>query len=248
MQWLWDTSGKRYLDFFGGIVTVSVGHCHPKVNAALHAQIDRLWHTTAIYLYPQIHEYARRLTATMPGNLKVCYFVNSGSEANDMAMMMARMYTGNYDILALRNAYHGMSPYTMGLTAHSTWRYDLPTNMGIVHSMNPDPYRGPWGGGHCRDSPVQTDRTCGCPPHGAWSTFAIHAKYFAVDHIRFQIRKSISFSSNCFSPSFSGCMAGDNYVEQIEDVLRHCVAKKGIAGFFAESIQGIAPKMLTCVR
>ena len=166
MQWLWDTTGKRYLDFFGGIVTVSVGHCHPKVNAALHAQIDRLWHTTAIYLYPQIHEYARRLTATMPGNLKVCYFVNSGSEANDMAMMMARVYTGNYDILALRNAYHGMSPYTMGLTAHSTWRYDLPANLGIVHSMNPDPYRGPWGGGHCRDSPVQTERSCGCPANG----------------------------------------------------------------------------------
>jgi len=201
MQWLWDTSGKRYLDFFGGIVTVSVGHCHPKVNDALRNQIDRLWHTTAIYLYPQIHEYARRLTDTMPGNLKVCYFVNSGSEANDMAMMMARVYTGNYDILALRNAYHGMSPYTMGLTAHSTWRYDLPANLGIVHSMNPDPYRGPWGGGHCRDSPVQADRSCGCPPNG--------------------------------------CMAGDNYVEQIEDVLRHSVAKKGVAGFFAESIQGV---------
>ena len=170
MQWLWDTSGKRYLDFFGGIVTVSVGHCHPKVNGALHAQIDRLWHTTAIYLYPQIHEYARRLTATLPGNLKVCYFVNSGSEANDMAMMMARVYTGNYDVLALRNAYHGMSPYTMGLTAHSTWRYALPANLGVVHSMNPDPYRGPWGGGHCRDSPVQTDRTCGCPPQGTSSS------------------------------------------------------------------------------
>lgn len=51
-QWLWDVNGKRYLDLFAGIVTVSVGHCHPKVNKALHEQIDKLWHTTSIYLYP----------------------------------------------------------------------------------------------------------------------------------------------------------------------------------------------------
>lgn len=89
--------------------------------------------------------------------------MNSGSEANDLAMLIARLYTGNYEILALRNAYHGMSPYTMGLTAHSTWRYPLPSvNSGIQHVMNPDPYLGIWGGAHCRDSPVQTTRSCSC--------------------------------------------------------------------------------------
>uniref|UniRef100_A0A2M4ASF1 Alanine--glyoxylate aminotransferase 2, mitochondrial n=1 Tax=Anopheles triannulatus TaxID=58253 RepID=A0A2M4ASF1_9DIPT len=163
MQWLYDHEGKRYLDMFGGIVTVSVGHCHPKVNAALKEQVDTLWHTTNIYMHPKVHEYAEKLVAKMPGDLKNVYFVNSGSEANDLAMMMARLYTGHNDIISFRNAYHGASPYTMGLTAHSTWRYSLPgVANGIHHVMNPDPYTGLWGGNNCRDSPVQTTRQCDC--------------------------------------------------------------------------------------
>ncbi|KAH8405332.1 hypothetical protein KR222_005706, partial [Zaprionus bogoriensis] len=163
MQWLYDHEGRRYLDMFGGIVTVSVGHCHPKVNQALSEQTAKLWHTTNIYMHPKIHEYAERLVAKFPGNLKSVCFVNSGSEANDLAMLMARLHTGNQDILTFRNAYHGMSPYTMGLTAHSTWRYPLPgVNNGILHVMNPDPYQGIWGGAACRDSPVQTSRSCSC--------------------------------------------------------------------------------------
>ncbi|XP_026848050.1 alanine--glyoxylate aminotransferase 2, mitochondrial isoform X1 [Drosophila persimilis] len=163
MQWLYDHEGRRYLDMFGGIVTVSVGHCHPKVNQALSEQISKLWHTTNIYMHPKIHEYAERLVAKFPSNLKSVCFVNSGSEANDLAMLMARIHTGNQDILSFRNAYHGMSPYTMGLTAHSTWRFSLAgVNNGLVHVMNPDPYQGIWGGAACRDSPVQTTRSCQC--------------------------------------------------------------------------------------
>eukprot|EP00096_Caligus_rogercresseyi_P010142 TRINITY_DN3594_c0_g1_i4.p1 TRINITY_DN3594_c0_g1~~TRINITY_DN3594_c0_g1_i4.p1 ORF type:complete len:475 (+),score=105.19 TRINITY_DN3594_c0_g1_i4:43-1467(+) len=166
MQWLWDSEGKRYLDLFGGIVTVSVGHCHPKVNAALQDQISTLWHTTNIYYHPKIHEYVEKLTATLPEHLSVAYFVNSGSEANDLAMYMARLHTGNYDIISFRNAYHGMSPYTMGLTAHSPWKFPLYTGSGVHHAMNPDPYKGLWGGAHCRDSPSQTERSCTCDPSG----------------------------------------------------------------------------------
>ncbi|XP_037937094.1 alanine--glyoxylate aminotransferase 2, mitochondrial [Teleopsis dalmanni] len=163
MQWLFDHEGRRYLDMFGGIVTVSVGHCHPKVNKALEEQINTLWHTTNIYMHPKIHEYAKRLTDKLPGDLKCACFVNSGSEANDLAMLIARMHTGNNDIITLRNSYHGMSPYTMGLTAHSTWRFPLAgVNSGILHVMQPDPYLGIWGGSACRDSPVQTDRSCAC--------------------------------------------------------------------------------------
>jgi len=154
MQWLWDHEGKKYLDMFGGIVTVSVGHCHPKVTDALEQQIHRLWHTTNIYLHPKVHEYATRLVETLPDPLKVVYFVNSGSEANDLAMYMARLHTGNHDLISFRNAYHGMSPYTMGLTAHSTWKFPAPTGMGIHHLMNPDMYRGIWGGPGYRDCPV----------------------------------------------------------------------------------------------
>jgi len=81
----------------------------------------------------------------MPGDLKVCYFVNSGSEANDLALMMARAYTGNYDVIALRNAYHGGNAGTMGVTAHSTWKFNVPHSFGVHHAIAPDPYRGPYG-------------------------------------------------------------------------------------------------------
>jgi len=164
MQYLWDNTGKRYVDLFGGIVTVSVGHCHPKVVAAAEKQINKLWHTTNIYLHPTIHEYVQKLTATLPDHLKVVFFTNSGSEANDLAILMARMYTGVYDCISLRNGYHGASPYLMGVSAMSTWRYNNPTGFGFHNAMNPDPYRGLWGGKNCRDSPSQTDRSCNCGP------------------------------------------------------------------------------------
>ncbi|MGC1479837.1 MAG: aminotransferase class III-fold pyridoxal phosphate-dependent enzyme [Chthoniobacterales bacterium] len=142
MQYLFDETGRRYLDAFGGIVTVSVGHCHPKVVAALNAQNEKLQHTTTIYLHPNVARYAQRLASTLPGDLKVCYFTNSGSEANDLALLMARAYTGNFDFLALRNCYHGGSQSTMGLTSHHTWKFNVPHSFGIHHAINPDTYRG----------------------------------------------------------------------------------------------------------
>jgi alanine-glyoxylate transaminase/(R)-3-amino-2-methylpropionate-pyruvate transaminase len=145
MQYLYDEKGRRYLDGFGGIVTISVGHCHPYVMQKAKEQLETLQHTTTIYYHPTIAEYAKMLADKMPGDLSVCYFVNSGSEANDLAMLMARLYTGNYDIIALRNAYHGGSPASMGLTAHSTWKYNYPHSFGVHHAVAADPYRGPWG-------------------------------------------------------------------------------------------------------
>ena len=144
-QYLYDETGRRYLDGFAGIVTVSVGHCHPRVVAAANAQNHLLQHTSTIYLHPNLPTYAAALADKMPGNLKVVYFVNSGSEANDLAILMARAYTQNYDVVALRNAYHGGSAGTMGLTAHSTWKFNVPHSFGVHHALAPDPYRGPWG-------------------------------------------------------------------------------------------------------
>lgn len=149
MQYLYDETGRRYLDGFGGIVTISVGHCHPYVLQRAKEQMETLQHTTTIYYHPTIAEYAKLLAGTLPGDLDVVYFVNSGTEANDLALLMARVYTGNYDVVALRNAYHGGSPGAMGLTAHSTWKYNFPHSFGIHHAVTPDPYRGPWG----RDNP-----------------------------------------------------------------------------------------------
>jgi alanine-glyoxylate transaminase / (R)-3-amino-2-methylpropionate-pyruvate transaminase len=145
MQYVWDERGRRYLDALGGIVTVSVGHCHSSVLDAANNQNETLQHSTTIYLHPNIAEYARALAAKMPGDLKVCYFVNSGSEANDLALLMARGYTGNYDVIALRNAYHGGGTVTMGLTAHRTWKFNVPHSFGFHHAIAPDAYRGSWG-------------------------------------------------------------------------------------------------------
>jgi len=112
-----------------------------------------------LYMNDQIVEYAAALTSKLPSHLSVCHFVNSGSEANDLAMMMARLYTGNNDILALRNGYHGMSAGTMGLTALSTWKFPVPQGHHVKHVMNPDGYRGifqyndkvPYGLSYARD-------------------------------------------------------------------------------------------------
>ena len=146
MQWLFDETGKRYLDMLAGIVTVSCGHCHPRVTRAIHDQVDTLQHATTIYLHPGMASLAKKLASKMPPGLDVTYFVNSGSEANDLAIQIARTYTGNSDVIALRNAYHGASPFANTLTSHSTWKYPVNPSGGIHHAINPDPYRSPFSG------------------------------------------------------------------------------------------------------
>lgn len=145
MQYVWDEHGRRYLDALGGIVTVSLGHCHPDVVDVARRQNETLQHATTIYLHPNIAEYAQKLASKLPGDLKVCYLVNSGSEANDLALLMARAYTGNYDVIALRNAYHGGSTLAMGLTGNRAWKFNIPHSFGMHHAITPDSYRGLWG-------------------------------------------------------------------------------------------------------
>ena len=146
MQWLFDETGKRYLDMFAGIVTVSCGHCHPKVVAAIEKQAETLQHATTIYLHPNMPMLAKKLASKMPKGLDVTYFVNTGSEANDLAVTMARLFTGNTDVIALRNGYHGGSPSAMGLTSQHTWKFPVPGALGIHHAISPDPYRSPFSG------------------------------------------------------------------------------------------------------
>lgn len=146
MQYVYDETGRRYLDMFAGIVTVSCGHCHPRVTAAIKQQTDTLQHATTIYLHPNYVQLAKKLASKMPPGLDVTYFTNSGSEANDLAISMARLFSGNNDVIALRNAYHGGSPSAMGLTSHYTWKYPMPQNFGVHHVANPDPYRSSFNG------------------------------------------------------------------------------------------------------
>jgi len=146
MQYVFDETGRRYLDLIGGIVTVSCGHCHPRVVAAIQRQVATLQHTTTIYLHPGLPLLARKLASKMPSGLDVTYFVNSGSEANDLAVTMSRLFTGNYDVVALRNAYHGGSPSALGLTSHHTWKFPGQPAGGVHHALCPDPFRSPFAG------------------------------------------------------------------------------------------------------
>ena len=137
MQFVYDSTGKQYLDAIGGIVTVSVGHCHPYVTQKTKEQIDKIQHTTCLYLHPNIVKFARLLASKMPApELKQSFFTNSGSEANELAILMARLYTGMQDILVLRNAYHGDTLATMSLCGHSTWRYNV-SGLSNVHHILP---------------------------------------------------------------------------------------------------------------
>lgn len=147
MQYLWDETGKRYLDAIAGIVTVSVGHCHPKVTAAIREQVGQLVHTTTIYLHPNIALLGRELANHMPAGsgLKNTYFTNCGSEANEIAVLMARLHTNRHEILTLRNCYHGGSQTTMGMTAVGTWKFPVAMPPGVKHVVPGYCYRCPFG-------------------------------------------------------------------------------------------------------
>jgi alanine-glyoxylate transaminase/(R)-3-amino-2-methylpropionate-pyruvate transaminase len=144
MQYLYDSEGKQYLDGIAGVATVSVGHCNPRVLDKTIDQMKRLQHTTTIYLHPVIAEYARVLAEKMPSpHLKQTFFTNSGSEANDLALLAAVLSTGHADVLALRNAYHGASRIPMSLCGHSTWRYSVSTLPNVNHVIPGYCYRCP---------------------------------------------------------------------------------------------------------
>ncbi len=140
MQYVFDEQGRQYLDCAGGIVSVSVGHCHPKVTARVREQVGRLVHTTTLYLHPTVALYAREIAHHMPAgsNLKQTYFGNSGSEANEYAILMARTHTGRNEVLCLRNGYHGGTGATMRVTGLSEWKF--PADAGVNAKFCPNGY------------------------------------------------------------------------------------------------------------
>jgi len=147
MQYVWDDSGKQYLDAFAGVVTVSVGHCHPHIVERVREQVGKLQHTTTLYLHPAVGQLGKRLADTMPAGsgLSNTYFTNSGSEANEMAILLSREHTGNSEIISLRNSYHGGTQGTMGLVAVGSWKYKSNPQVNIKHAMPGYCYRCPLG-------------------------------------------------------------------------------------------------------
>ena len=144
-QYVWDLDGKRYLDFFGGILTVSVGHCNEKVTGHIEAQVARLQHTSTLYPNEAIVALAEKLAEVTPGKLQKSFFTNSGTEANEAAILLARMHSGSYEVVALRHAYSGHSQLAKSITGQSPWRRGGVISFGVLHAMNPYCYRCPLG-------------------------------------------------------------------------------------------------------
>ena len=143
MQYLWDLDGRKYLDFFGGILTISVGHANPKVTSKIKEQVDRLQHTSTLYPNEHIVALAEKLAQITPGKLQKSFFTNSGTEANEAAILLARMASNSYDVVALRHAYAGGSMLAKSVTAHAPWRKAGVISVGISHAINPYCYRCP---------------------------------------------------------------------------------------------------------
>lgn len=141
--YVWDVDGNKYLDFFAGILTTSVGHNHPRVTERVREQVGKLIHTSTLYPNENHVGLAEKLAEITPGQLQTSYFTNSGTEADETAVMLAKTYTGYQEIIALRHGYSGRSPMGMSLTGHSNWRVGGTHILGIKHALNPYCYRCP---------------------------------------------------------------------------------------------------------
>lgn len=143
-EYVWDDAGNRYLDCFGGVLTVSVGHANPAVNAAIIEQVKTISHTSTLYCNKPQADLAEKLHQISPGRLKKSFFTNSGTEADDTAIHAAKTYTGRHEIVVLRHSYSGRSATALSTIGHSTWR-SLPSQVaGIVHAHAPYCYRCPF--------------------------------------------------------------------------------------------------------
>lgn len=140
-----DHDGVTYLDFFGGILTVSVGHANERVATRVKQQIDRLSHVSTLYPTLPMVELAEKLINIAPGKLDKAFFTASGTEADETAVALAQAHTGRTELIALRHGYSGRSMLAQSLTAHSTYR-GVPTQIaGIKHAAAPYCYRCPYG-------------------------------------------------------------------------------------------------------
>ena len=147
MQYLWDVEDNKYIDLLGMNVCISVGHSHPQVVAAAMEQAQSLTHCTTMFYHPTPAHLAEELAQCMPAGVEwVVHFTNSGAEAVDLAMGMARTYTGHADLLSLRTAYHGPTAAAQSITGISSWRHPgMPGNVAFV--AEPNQYRGIFGTG-----------------------------------------------------------------------------------------------------
>lgn len=145
MQYLFDHTGKKYLDCFAGVSVINCGHCNPEITNRLCEQIKTLQHVCNIYLTENFVRLAERLAAVTPGNLQKSFFCSTGTEANEGALLLASIYTKSSEYIALRGGLHGRTKLAMNLTGIGMWRTD-PNPVGGIHfAPNPYCYRCPLG-------------------------------------------------------------------------------------------------------
>lgn len=146
-SYVWDDQGNKYLDIIGGIVSISVGHNHPRIKEKMKKMLesDAIQHTTYLYLSEYMADFAEKVTKEAPGDLDKVYMTNSGSEANEMAVMTARVATGNQMVVSLRHGYHGGTAVPLSLCGHGTWKFDSQPQASVTHANAPYCYRCPWG-------------------------------------------------------------------------------------------------------
>lgn len=145
-QYLWDETGRKYTDLLGMNLCISVGHAHPRVVTAVQEQAAQLTHCTTMFYHPTPAHLAEELAATMPaGHDWVVHFTNSGAEAVDLALLMARVHTGSIDLLALRTSYHGATLGAQGVTGIAGFRHQAPQLAGVAFVPEPNVYRGVFG-------------------------------------------------------------------------------------------------------
>jgi 4-aminobutyrate aminotransferase-like enzyme len=143
-KWLYGADGRKYLDFFGGIVTVALGHCDPRAVSAMEAQARTLQHVSTLFPTVPIVELAEKLVSLFPGDKPAkAFFTNSGTEAIETAILTARLHTQRTEVIALRHGYHGRSMLSMSLTAQAGWRLGGVHDPAIRHAMAPYCYRCP---------------------------------------------------------------------------------------------------------
>ncbi|HRV95674.1 MAG TPA: aminotransferase class III-fold pyridoxal phosphate-dependent enzyme, partial [Anaerolineae bacterium] len=141
--YVWDTDNNKYLDFFAGILTTSVGHNHPKVTERVREQVGKLIHSSTLYPNENHVNLAEKIAEIAPGDLQTSYFTNSGTEADETAVILAKAYTGRQEVIALRHGYSGRSAIGMSLTGQAPWRIGGTQYPGIKHALNPYCYRCP---------------------------------------------------------------------------------------------------------
>lgn len=141
---VWDDQGNRYLDCFGGVLTVSVGHANPDVNKAWIDQVNSIAHTSTLYANQPQSDLAEKLAEISPGNLKKSFFTNSGTEADDTAILAAQLATGNREVVVLRHSYAGRSATALSSIGHSNWKPISSPVAGFVHAHAPYCYRCPF--------------------------------------------------------------------------------------------------------